>query len=254
MPDREKQPAALQVNNVTAGYGGKPIIHDVSMTVRSGEITVALGPNGAGKSTLLKAIMGVVRCSTGSILLGESEVRNLRTDELAKRGLAYVPQVRDVFGPLSIEENLDLGGYLVARNQLSSRIAEVFEVFPALASRRRQRADTLSGGERKMLAIGRVLMSHPAVLLLDEPTAGLAPAVAHEVLSEHVRRLASLQVAVLVVEQRAIEALAISDTAYIMVAGEVQASGPAAELAGRAEIGEMFLGRRNGDRPQIADE
>lgn len=244
MPAGDHRTELLAVEDLSAGYGAKPIVQNVSLSLRGGEITAVVGPNGAGKSTLLKAIMGLAERMGGSIMLDGQEVGSRRTDELARLGVGYVPQVRDVFGTLSVEENLQMGGYQVKRTELRARVDEVAEVFPALAQRRSQRADTLSGGERKMLAIARVLMLRPRVVLLDEPTAGLAPGIAQQVLSTHVRRLAEVGVATLVVEQRALEALAIADHAFVMVGGRVHASGPAAELAARTDIGEMFLGRR----------
>jgi branched-chain amino acid transport system ATP-binding protein len=237
----------LRVVGLTAGYGGDPIIRGVSVSARSGHISAIIGPNGAGKSTLLKAVMGHVRRSEGSVLVSGEEVRHLRADELAKRGVGYVPQVRDVFEPLSVIENLEMGGYAVAHADMPARIEDVLDLFPRLAERRKSRAGNLSGGERKMLAIGRVLMSRPAVLLLDEPTAGLSPQLAHMLLNDHVPKLAQSGVAVVLVEQRATEALRIADTGYVMVGGAVELSGPASELAAREDIGNLFLGRRPED-------
>ena len=237
----------LSIDNVCAGYGGSPIIRDVSISVISGKITVVIGPNGAGKSTLLKTVAGILHCSAGTILLDGEEVQSLRTDQLAKRGLAYVPQVNDVFFALNVDENLEMGGYLLPSRELAARIESVFELFPQLAMRRRQEAGTLSGGERKMLAIGRVAMIRPKVLLLDEPTANLAPRVAEEMLVEYVPQLARLGIGVLVVEQRVVEALSIADEVSVMVAGGVVASGPANKflVGGEVtdEVEEIFTGR-----------
>jgi branched-chain amino acid transport system ATP-binding protein len=231
----------LQLRNITAGYGRVPIIHGVSISARRGEITAIIGPNGAGKSTLLKASMGIIRSSEGSIILDGEELQNPRVHELARRGMGYVPQVRDVFDPLSVLENLEMGGFLLPRGEVSARVEEVFTLFPPLATRRKQGASTLSGGERKMLAIGRVYMTRPKALLLDEPTASLAPKIADSLLTDHVAKLATLGVAILLVEQRAAQALSIASNAYIMVAGKVAASGAPADLGDRHDIARIFL-------------
>ena len=231
----------LQLRNMTAGYGRVPIIHGVSVSARKGEITAIIGPNGAGKSTLLKASMGIIRSSGGSIVLDGEELQNPRVHELARRGLGYVPQVRDVFDPLSVIENLEMGAYLLPKSEVSARVEEVFALFPSLATRRKQRASTLSGGERKMLAIGRVYMTRPKALLLDEPTASLAPKIADSLLTDHVAKLATRGVAIVLVEQRAVQALAIASNAYIMVAGKVAASGTPADLGDRGDIARIFL-------------
>jgi ABC-type branched-subunit amino acid transport system ATPase component len=232
----------LSVQSVTAGYGGVPIVHEVSVTADRGEIVAIIGPNGAGKSTLLKSVIGLLGRGSGTILLDGEDVTKLRTDELVERGMAYVPQVRDVFGPLSVNENLEMGAYLVPKSERAARADAVFEMFPALAKRRKQRADTLSGGERKMLAIALVSMMRPKVLLLDEPTANLSSRLGNAFLQEHVARLSGLGVAILLVEQRAIEALAIADKACVIVSGEIVASGPAKDLGDRSEIASLFLG------------
>jgi ABC-type branched-subunit amino acid transport system ATPase component len=234
----------LSVQNVTAGYGGVPIVHEVSVTADRGEIVAIIGPNGAGKSTLLKSVIGLLGCGAGTILFDGEDVTKLRTDELVQRGMAYVPQVRDVFGPLSVNENIEMGAYLVPKSERASRADAVFEMFPPLAKRRKQRADTLSGGERKMLAIALVSMMRPKVLLLDEPTANLSSRLGNAFLEEHVARVSGLGVAILLVEQRAVEALAIADKAYVMVSGGIVASGPAKELGNRGEIASLFLGGR----------
>jgi branched-chain amino acid transport system ATP-binding protein len=232
----------LRVEHLTAGYGRVAIVNDVSIEALPRQIASLIGPNGAGKSTLLKAVVGAIPAMSGSISLRGHELTRLRIDERVRRGVAYVPQIRDVFAPLSVQENLEMGGYLVPAQERSRRIQEVFEMFPLLAARRDQRADTLSGGERKMLAIGRVSMTRPAVLLLDEPTANLSPRAAHELLTTHVRNIVSSGVAVLLVEQRAMEALAVSDNVYVIVAGGIAASGPPEQLGDKDKIAQLFLG------------
>src|SRR5438128_6968708 len=188
---------------MTAGYGGVPVIRDVSISVGPREVVAVIGPNGAGKSTLLKSLVGIMRLNSGRIVLGDDDVSGRPPEELARRGVGYVPQVNDIFEPLTVLENLEMGGYLLSPAQVRARVVEVGAVFPQLPPMLRRRADKLSGGERKMLAIARVLMLDPQVLILDEPTANLSPKLADALLREHVRRLAGLGKAVLLVEQRA---------------------------------------------------
>jgi ABC-type branched-subunit amino acid transport system ATPase component len=231
------------VKRLVAGYGADPIVHGVDVTVGPGEVATIVGPNGAGKSTLLKAITGQCQVLDGRVELAGDDVTGLRGDRLAKRGIGFVPQVKDVFGALTVQENLEMGGYLVPRREVDGRVDEVLQTFPALAQMRTRVASKLSGGERKMLAIGRVLMLKPRVIIFDEPTSNLAPMVARSVLEDQVRALANAGAAVLLVEQRAAEALAIGDWGYLMVGGLVKVSGSAASLLARDDIGELFLGR-----------
>jgi branched-chain amino acid transport system ATP-binding protein len=239
--DRPEQ--LLVVESLVAGYGGAPIVHGVDVSVGSGEIATIVGPNGAGKSTLLKAITGQVEVLSGSVLLDEKPVTGLAGEKLARRGVGFVPQVKDVFATLTVVENLEMGGYLLPRRAVAARVDEVLDVFPALAKMRTRTASKLSGGERKMLAIARVLMTKPRVVVLDEPTSNLSPALAREVLEGQVRALADAGSAILLVEQKAKEALAIGDWAYVLVAGLVHLSAPAHELLARDDIGELFLGK-----------
>jgi ABC-type branched-subunit amino acid transport system ATPase component len=237
------RPAAiLRAEGITAGYGGVPVIRDVSISVGPGEIVAVIGPNGAGKSTLLKSLVGILRASTGKILLGADDVTGHSPEDLARRGVGYVPQVQDIFEPLSVKENLEMGGYLLKDSELPARIKEVCEVFPALTPMMKRRADKLSGGERKMLAIARVLMLDPRVLILDEPTANLAPALADTLLKERVRRLADLGKAVLLVEQRARAALGIADWTLVLVSGTIRLEGRPGDLLERPDFEELFLG------------
>jgi branched-chain amino acid transport system ATP-binding protein len=170
--------ASLRAEHITSGYGGVPVIRDVSISVGPSEIVAIIGPNGAGKSTLLKSLVGILRVTGGRILLGADDVTNHPPEELARRGVGYVPQVNDIFEPLTVLENLEMGGYLLTGAQVRTRVAEVGDVFPQLPPMLKRRADKLSGGERKMLAIARVLMLDPKVLILDEPTANLSPKLA----------------------------------------------------------------------------
>jgi ABC-type branched-subunit amino acid transport system ATPase component len=241
--DTRDQQAHLRLTGVAAGYGRVPVIGDVNMTVSPGEVVAVVGPNGAGKSTLLKAILGIIVPSLGSITLAGEAIGGLRTDQIVRRGVGYVPQVKDVFETMTVKENLEMGGYTLAHHEVAERIDEVAQIYPALGAMSHRQAGYLSGGERKMLAVGRVLMRRPTLLLLDEPTAGLAPQLAHELLFEHVTRLAGSGIAVLLVEQHAREALAISQWGYLMAAGQVQLAESASAFLERPDIGDIFLGR-----------
>ncbi|HSR83398.1 MAG TPA: ABC transporter ATP-binding protein [Streptosporangiaceae bacterium] len=234
----------IQAENVTAGYGGDPVIRTVSVQAAAGQVVSLVGPNGSGKSTLLKSLVGIVRVSTGRVKVGERDVTNLAPEEVARAGVGYVPQVDDVFAPLSVRENLEMGGYLLPKKEIAGRIEHVLTVFPRLATMVQRSAGKLSGGERKMLAMGRVLMLEPAVFLLDEPTANLAPAIAQSLLADHVRQLAERGAAVLIVEQRAKAVLAISDYTYVLGGGQLRMQGTPAELTGSQAFVDSFLGGR----------
>jgi ABC-type branched-subunit amino acid transport system ATPase component len=238
----ERPDPTLKAEGITSGYGGVPVIRDVSISVGPGEIVAVIGPNGAGKSTLLKSLVGILRLDSGRILLGTDDVTGHPPEDLARRGVGYVPQVQDIFEPLSVKENLEMGGYLLKDSQIPARIKQVCEVFPALTALMKRRADKLSGGERKMLAIGRVLMLDPRICILDEPTANLAPALADTLLREHVRRLAEVGKAVLLVEQRARAALEIANWTLVLVSGVTRLEGRPHELLERPDFEELFLG------------
>jgi ABC-type branched-subunit amino acid transport system ATPase component len=233
---------SLRAEHITAGYGGVPVIRDVSISVGPNEIVAIIGPNGAGKSTLLKSLVGILRLDSGTIMLGDEDVTNRPPEQLARRGVGYVPQVNDIFEPLTVLENLEMGGYLLSAAQVRARVAEVGDVFPQLPPMLKRRADKLSGGERKMLAIARVLMLDPKVLILDEPTANLSPKLADALLREHVHRLAGLGKAVLLVEQRARAALQIADWTSVLVSGTTRLEGRPDELLKRQDFEELFLG------------
>ena len=232
----------LRATGVTAGYGGDPVIRNITVLAAPGEVVSLVGANGSGKSTFLKSLVGVVRVTAGTVVIGETDVTRKAPEEVARAGVGYVPQVDDVFAPLTVRENLEMGGYLLPSGQVRTRIDEVTSVFPRLGAMLSRSAGKLSGGERKMLAMGRVLMLQPAVFLLDEPTANLAPAIARTLLEEHVRRLAASGATVLVVEQRARAVLAISDRTYVLAGGEVRMEGTPAELAASPAFVESFLG------------
>jgi ABC-type branched-subunit amino acid transport system ATPase component len=234
--------AAFRAEDVTAGYGGRPVIEGVSVSVAAGEVACVVGPNGSGKSTLLKSLVGIVPVMSGRVLFADRDITNRPAEDIARLGVGYVPQVDDVFAPLTVRENLEMGGYLLPRRGLAARIARVLDVFPRLGAMLERRAGKLSGGERKMLAMGRVLMLEPAVFLLDEPTANLAPAVAAALLRQHVLQLATAGAAVLIVEQRVRAALEISDRAYVLGGGRLRMAGSPAELAGSPDFVTSFLG------------
>ena len=234
--------ATLRAEGVTAGYGADPVIRGITVRAEPGEVVSLVGANGSGKSTLLKSLVGVIRVSAGTVMVGDADVTNRPPEDVARAGVGYVPQVDDVFAPLTVRENLEMGGYLLRPKQVRDRIGQVTAVFPRLGSMLARPAGKLSGGERKMLAMGRVLMLEPAVFLLDEPTANLAPAIARTLLEEHVRRLAQGGAAVLIVEQRARAVLAISDRTYVLAGGEVRMAGTPAELAASPAFVESFLG------------
>ncbi len=240
--ERNSRGMPLRATGVTAGYGGDPVIRNVTVRADPGEVVSLVGANGSGKSTFLKSLVGVVRVSAGTVVIGETDMTRKPPEEVARAGVGYVPQIDDVFGPLTVRENLEMGGYLLPARDVKARIDEVTTVFPRLAAMLTRPAGKLSGGERKMLAMGRVLMLQPAVFLLDEPTANLAPAIARTLLEEHVSALAAGGAAVLVVEQRARAVLAISNRTYVLAGGEVRMEGTPAELAASPAFVESFLG------------
>ena len=241
---------ALRAEGVTAGYGAVPVIRDVSISVGPGEIVAIIGPNGAGKSTLLKSLVGILKPTSGRISLGPDDVTGHPPEDLARRGVGYVPQVNDIFEPLTVHENLEMGGYLLRPSDLKGRVEEVGAVFPQLLPMLKRRADKLSGGERKMLAIARVLMLDPKVLILDEPTANLSPKLADALLHEHVTRLANLGKAVLLVEQRARAALQIATWTSVLVSGSVRLEGRPEDLLKRGDFEQLFLGSGTALAPQ----
>ena len=242
--------ALLRADGVVAGYRpDSPILHGVSAEVRRGEVVTIIGPNGAGKSTLVKAIAGLVGVSAGSVRLAGREITNTPAHRLPARGVAYVPQVDNVFGTLTVHENLRLGAAPLPRRAVARRFDAAYAAFPDLGERRDRKANVLSGGQRQMLALARALVPDPELILLDEPTAGLAPRVAVEVL-DLVRALAARGVAVLMVEQSVRAALGVSDRGYVLVEGRNRLEGEAAELAANADFGAVFLGRRPDDGPE----
>ena len=241
--------AALTVTGLAAGYGDTPTIVDVDLTVYRGEIVTVVGPNGAGKSTLLKAVLGVLRPMSGTVRLGDRELTGLRSDQICRLSVGYVPQVRDTFPRLTVLENIEMGGYTLPRSKVKARVEEVMELFPHLRKLASRQGGHLSGGERKMLAIARAMMIKPTLLVLDEPTAGPAPKPADELLTKHIAALTGTGVSLLMVEQRAREAMAISHRAYVMAAGRVVLTDRADVLLARPDIGDVFLGRSAQETP-----
>ncbi len=232
----------LQVRDLTAGYGGPPVVRGISLGIEKGQVAVVAGPNGAGKSTLVKSIVGHLPCSSGSVTVGGKDITNHPAEKIARGGVGYVPQNEDVFGTMSVLENLEIGGYLLRKREVKRRIGEVIEIFPPLARLRNQPVSQLSGGERKMVAIGRVLMLRPPVLILDEPTAGLAVRLTTELFERDIPALTATGVGVLLVEQKATEAPQVADWGYILVSGQVHVSESASTILSRPDLGEMFLG------------
>jgi ABC-type branched-subunit amino acid transport system ATPase component len=232
----------LRATAVSAGYDGRAIVHEINVEATPGKVVSVVGPNGSGKSTLLKSLVGVVSVLGGTVTVGDTEITNLAPERIAMLGVGYVPQIDDVFPPLSVKENLEIGGYLLPRHDVPVRIEAVLEFFPRLKTMMSRKAGKLSGGERKMLAMGRVLMLSPSVLVLDEPTANLAPLVATQLLDEYIRGFADHGSTVLLVEQRAKAALRISDWTCVLGGGRVVLSGAPRDLENNPVFVESFLG------------
>lgn len=232
----------LQVENIKVRYSGLPVLHGVSLNVDSGETVCVVGANGAGKSTLLRAIMGTQRVFEGRILFRGREIQKLRTEEIVRMGIIYVPEEKMLFAPLSVEENLLLGAYaLNDKNQIQKNLEFVYNLFSRLRERRGQAAFTLSGGEQHMVAFGRGLMSSPHVLMLDEPSLGLAPFLVDEVL-DTVRRLKDEGSTILLVEQNVREALDLAEYGYVFQTGRIVTEGSGKELLESDVFRQAFLG------------
>jgi branched-chain amino acid transport system ATP-binding protein len=231
--------AALVVRGLCAGYGPMRVLEDVALEAPGGELTVVVGPNGAGKSTLLRAISGLIP-REGEVIF-DGEPLPARAAAIVSRGLAQVPEGRQLFAQMSVLENLELGAYLVDRGERGARLERVLDLFPRLAERRRQLAGTMSGGEQQMLAVGRALMGKPKLLMLDEPSLGLAPKMVDELLAI-VRRIHAEGMTVLLVEQNVAKALAIADSAYVLERGAVAMHGDARSLLGSERLRASYLG------------
>jgi branched-chain amino acid transport system ATP-binding protein len=232
----------LEIKNIKVRYSGLPVLHGVSLSVNSGETVCVVGANGAGKSTLLRAIMGTQRAFEGQILFSGREIQRLRTEEIVRLGIVYVPEEKMLFRPLAVEENLLLGAYILAdAHRIQENLDFVYTLFPRLKERRLQPASTLSGGEQQMVAIGRGLMSRPQILMLDEPSLGLAPKLVDEVL-DTVRRLKAEGMTILLVEQNVREALDLADRGYVIQTGRMVGEGSGKDLLASDKFRQAFLG------------
>lgn len=236
------QRVILEIREIKVRYSGLPVLQGVSVALAERETVCVLGSNGAGKSTLLRAIMGAQRIFDGQIMFMDREIHKLRTEQIVRLGIVYVPEEKMLFGPLSVEENLLLGSYIMRdKKEIEGSLEFVYTLFPALKARRGQAASTLSGGEQQMVAIGRGLMSRPRVLMLDEPSLGLAPLLVDEVL-DTVRELKKQGISILLVEQNVREALDMADRGYILQTGRIVAQGDGKELIENDMLRTAFLG------------
>jgi len=232
----------LEIEDIKVRYSGLPVLQGVSLQVNAGETVSVLGANGAGKSTLLRAVMGTQQAFEGRILYRGREIQKLNTEAIVRQGIVCVPEEKMLFSPLSVEENLYLGAYVLDdKNQIKENLNFVYNLFPKLKERHGQPASTLSGGEQQMVAIGRGLMSNPQILMLDEPSLGLAPILVDEVL-DTVRRLKAEGITILLVEQNVREALDLADRAYVLQTGRIVGQGSGRELLEGDLFREAFLG------------
>ena len=234
--------ALLQVQDLCAGYQQTQVLHDLSFQIQPGQIITVIGPNGAGKSTLLKSLMGLLPVK-GTLQFEDAPIHDASVERRLDLGIALVPETRELFGPMSVADNLILGGFRHRRDRegLARDLNRVYGLFPVLQERRNQRASTLSGGERQMLALARAMMSRPRLLLLDEPSLGLAPLIVRNVLAD-VAELRQQGVSVLLVEQNACAALAVADFGYVLEQGKIRLQGPASELAQNPDVIASYLG------------
>ena len=231
----------LEAENITAGYTSEVnILSNVGMQLKSGQIVSVIGPNGAGKSTLLKTIFGILKPAKGKIRLRGEDITGLKPDKIAKKGISYVPQVNNVFPSLTIQENLDMGAF-IRSDDYSQRLDQIYQLFPILGERKKQKAGQLSGGQRQMVAMGRALMVDPQVLLLDEPSAGLAPNLV-EMIFEKIIDINKTGVSMIIVEQNAREALKMADHGYVLAMGRNVLDDSGKALLNNEEVGRLYLG------------
>ena len=233
--------AFFEGTQMTAGYGDGPdIISSCSISANRGEIVAILGPNGAGKSTAMKAMLGLLNLKSGSVILDGEDISKISPQDRVKQGISFVPQTRNVFAELTVRENLEIGGFL-REEGLDQMIENIYNLFPILSEKKSQIVGQLSGGQRQQVALGRALMSEPSVLMLDEPTAGVSPIVMDE-LFEHIIKVKKTNVAIIMVEQNAKQALSISDRGYVLVTGQNKFEGSGEELLNDPEVRRSFLG------------
>jgi branched-chain amino acid transport system ATP-binding protein len=232
--------ALVEIKDVVGGYGGAPILNGVNIAIEQSDIGVIVGPNGAGKSTTLKALFGLVRVTSGAISFSGEEITNSLPDKLVPKGLSFVPQEKNVFTSMSVEENLEMGAF-TRRDDFSTTLDWVYDMFPVLLEKRHQKAGELSGGQRQMVAMGRALMSQPRLLLLDEPSAGLSPRYVLEIF-EQIVKINKSGVGILMVEQNARQALAFASKGFVLASGQNRFTGTGAELIADPEVAKSFLG------------
>jgi ABC-type branched-subunit amino acid transport system ATPase component len=232
----------LEVSNIVAGYGKTEILHGISIHIKENEIVTIIGPNGAGKSTLLKAIMGYISIFSGDIFWKGNNITDLKPHEKVNNGFAYVPQLGNVFPSLSVMENLEMGGFTLDKGLIQERMDKAFHLFPILAERLRQKAGTLSGGQRQMLGMARALMTDPGLLMLDEPSAGLSPKVSEEVFAIIKDVHNKMANAIIMIEQDAYQSLSISDRGYVLVMGQNEFEDKADRILSNKKIQEAYLG------------
>ena len=230
----------FKANNLSGGYGEVKVIENCNFNVNRGEIVSILGPNGAGKSSAMKAMLGMLKLESGTVVLDEKDISNLNTQDRIKLGISFVPQVNNIFTELTVNENLEMGAF-TSSNAIKDKIEEMYDLFPAIKEKKYQFAGELSGGQRQQVAIARALMNDPSILMLDEPTAGVSPVVMQEIF-EHIIRIKEKNIAILMVEQNANQALKISDRGYILVTGQNAYQGTGQELLNDSEIRKTFLG------------
>jgi ABC-type branched-subunit amino acid transport system ATPase component len=232
----------LEANNIVAGYGKSEILHGVSIYIEEKEAITIIGPNGAGKSTLLKALMGYIPVFEGNIYWRGDNITHLKPHEKVSRGFGYVPQLGNVFPSLTVRENLEMGGFVQSKGIIKERTEKAFQLFPILADRLKQKAGTLSGGQRQMLGMARALMTDPELLMLDEPSAGLSPAVSEEVFSTITDIHRRMGRAIVIIEQDAYQSLSISDRGYVLVMGQNEFEDRADKILSNQKIREAYLG------------